>query len=684
MTDPSPIDDDFLSQVTAVIEKNIGNEQFGVSELADEMNMSRSNLLRKIKKESKLSVSQLISQVRLKKAMELLRKSSMNVSEVSHQVGFNSPSYFIKCFREYYGFPPGEVGKRDESELQPVAAPPSSGKRNLILVGCLTLVVVLAVSAWFYFNSAVSDSAPLEKSIVVLPFKNDSNDSTNVYLINGLMESTLNNLQQIKDLKVISRTSAEKYKNTSRSIPEMSKELNANYFVEGSGQKIGDQILLNIQLIEGPTDKHLWAKQYRRETKDIFELQQEIARNITEEINAVITLDEQKRIEKNPTDDLVAYDLFLKGRDLLDVTNNKHLEQSISFFKKAIEKDKTFGLAYAYAAMAYYYLDIFQTEKKYGVEISSYADKAFGFDQATSESQIAKAFVHMHKKEYEQAEPYLLKAMEYSPNSVQVIFLLADFYNYYRPNTVKYLEYALKGIRLDVASHDSTTMSYNYLQLSIALAQTGFIDEANKYMDRSLEYNPNNIFGYARIWLRYAQSNDGELTRKQLIETWKKDTTRLDITEEVGKMCYMLRDYEAAEKYYRKLISMREKQGLNVYVHENLKVAFVLRKTGDEKKAQELAASFKQFADADKSIYHHLHFAGYSAFMNDPDGMIEHMRLFQKEDNFLFWVLLMPEDPIIEPFRDLPEFKKVMKEIEEKFWKKHEELKVTLKEEGLL
>lgn len=684
MTDSSPTDNDFLSQVTAVIEKNIGNEQFGVSELADEMNMSRSNLLRKIKKESKLSVSQLISQVRLKKAMELLRKSSMNVSEVSHQVGFNSTSYFIKCFREYYGFPPGEVGKRDESELQPVAGAPPSGKRNLILAGSLALVIVLVVSAWFYFSSTPSDSAPLEKSIVVLPFKNDSNDSTNVYLINGLMESTLNNLQQIKDLKVISRTSAEKYRNTSRSIPEMSKELNANYFVEGSGQKIGDQILLNIQLIEGPTDKHLWAKQYRRETKDIFELQQEIARNITEEINAVITLDEQKRIEKNPTDDLVAYDLFLKGRDLLDVTNNRNLEQSISFFKKAIEKDNDFGLAYAYAAMAYYYLDIFQTEKKYGVEISSYADKAFDFDPTTSESQIAKAFVHMHKKEYEQAEPYLLKAMEYSPNSVQVIYLLADFYNYYRPNTVKYLEYALKGIRLDVASHDSTTMSYNYLQLSIALAQTGFVDEANKYMDRSLEYNPKNIFGYAGIWLRYAQNNDGQVAREQLIQTLQKDTARIDITEEVGKICYMLKDYEAANKYYRKLISMREKQGLNVYVHENLKVAFVLKKTGDEKKAGELAASFKQFADADKSIYHHLHLAGYYAYMNEPDKMIEHMQLFQKEDNFLFWVVLMSGDPIVEPFKDLPEFKKVMKEIETKFWKEHEELKVTLKEEGLL
>jgi len=104
-------DNEFLSLLTATIAQNIANEQFGVTELAEAMNMSRSNLLRKVKKLTKLSVSQLISQERLKRAMQLLQTTASNVSEVSHQVGFNSTSYFIKCFREHYGYPPGEVGK---------------------------------------------------------------------------------------------------------------------------------------------------------------------------------------------------------------------------------------------------------------------------------------------------------------------------------------------------------------------------------------------------------------------------------------------------------------------------------------------------------------------------------------------------------------------------------------------
>ena len=128
MADALLPESDFLIELTAVVEKNIANEQFGVSELADEMNMSRSNLLRKVKKETKLSVSQLINQVRLKRGMELLRKTSQNVSEVSHQVGFNSTSYFIKCFREYYGYPPGEVGKRDNTTPTETAIVPESNR----------------------------------------------------------------------------------------------------------------------------------------------------------------------------------------------------------------------------------------------------------------------------------------------------------------------------------------------------------------------------------------------------------------------------------------------------------------------------------------------------------------------------------------------------------------------------
>lgn len=694
MSDSSSFQTEFLSQLISIIEKNISNEHFGVSELADEMNMSRSNLLRRVKKETKLSVSQLISQVRLKHAMELLRTSSLNVSEVSHQVGFNSTSYFIKCFREYYGYPPGEVGKRTETESRsagqstqaeyPDAATPKSNKRFLVFSSLAFIVVVAFILVYFTFPPSFGSSSG-EKSIAVLPFKNDSNDSTNLYLINGLMEATLNNLQQIEDLKVVSRTSVEKYRNTSKSIPEMAKELGVGYFVEGSGQKIGDKILLNIQLIEASSDNHLWARQYRRELKDIFELQQEIAQNIAEEIQVIITPAEKKKIEKKPTDDPVAYDYFLKGRDLFYKSTRQSLEQSIPYFKKAIEQDNKFALAYANAAMVYYYLDAFSAEKKYAMEINSCAGNAMTFDPTLAESQIAKALSYAHKKEYKEAVAYLEKALEYDPNSGLVIHFLTEFYSIYVPNTAKYLEHALTGVKLDITSHDSVTTGFKYFHLANALVQTGFVDEAITYINKSLEYDPKGTFsGYLRAWIHYAKNRDATKTKELLIQEFKKDTTRFYILQEIGKACYLMRDYKSAWEYYQKFIAIQEMIKWDIFAHGNLTIGIVLDELDQKEKSQEYFKRFKEYADNDQSIYKHLNLAMYYSYTGDIAKAIDHLKVFSKEDNIQYWILLSDVDPVFDKIKHHPYFKIIMQDIETKFWDQHQEIKVTLREKGLL
>ena len=693
MPDSNPVETDFLSQITALVEKNIANEQFGVSELADEMNMSRSNLLRKVKKETKLSVSQLISQVRLKRAMEMLRKSSLNVSEVSHQVGFGSTSYFIKCFREYYGFPPGEVGKRDASELNPlvpivigigaIPVKPSNKKRNLVF-GLVGLVAALAIGFVTYNYWPSSETPIIEKSIAVLPFKNDSNDSSNIYLINGLMESTLNNLQQLKNLSVTSRTTAEKYRNTSKSIPEMAKELGVQYFVEGSGQKIGDHIVLNIQLIEASTDKHLWSKQYRRETKDIFALQQEIAKNIAEEIEVIITPEEKKQIEKIPTDNLVAYDFYLKGRELFYDTRPESLAKSIPYFKNAIELDNKFALAYANCTMVFYYMDIFQTEKKYTTEVNDYANKAMALDPKSAESLIAKALSYAHHKDYERAVPYLEQALDYNPKSGLVIHFLTEFYSIYVPNPGKYVEYALKGVKLLVPSDDSATVSFKYFHLGNAMMQAGFLDEGVKYMDRSLAYNPQSYFaGYVSILFHFAKQRDLKGCRELLAEKLDKDTTRIDIVREVARVCYTMRDYESAYRYYKKFISLREAYHMEIYKEDFLDIAIVFSKVGQNEKAEEYIKEFKVFADENRTIYKQVYLSMYYTYRNNDEKAIEHLTLFSKEDNYIYWILLIHDDPLVDHLKELPAFKKVMKDIETKFWNTNKKIKAKLDEEGL-
>jgi TolB-like protein/AraC-like DNA-binding protein/tetratricopeptide (TPR) repeat protein len=688
MPGSSPVENDFLTQLRAMVGQNIANENFGVSELADAMNMSRSNLLRKVKKLTNLSVSQLISQERLQRGMELLRTSSSNVSEISHQVGFSSTSYFIKCFREYYGYPPGEVGKRaNEPEPVPVAPPPATeGNKKLILVGAVGLILVLVIGWFIYYQWPLTPTPRAEKSIAVLPFINDSNDSTNIYLINGLMESTLNNLQKIKDLRVLSRTSTEKYRNNARTIPEMAKELNVTYFVEGSGQKIGDRIVLTIQLIDGSSDRHLWSRQYRREVKDIFALQQEISKDIAEEIQAVITPDEKTRIEKIPTQNTEAYDSFLKGLDLLTKGGDANLKKAIPYFQEATRQDKSFALAYACAGIACYYLDIYKSEKQYVDDLGNYADKALLYDPKLGEGLTAKAMYYLLRKEYNQAVPYLEKGLEYNPNSTQIIGLLADFYANYLPNTGKYLEYALKGLQLDANSGDSVSISYFHLRLANALIQTGFVDESLKHLDRSLEYFPNNAFArYVRAFVVYAKNENLRETRQLLLVEFKKDTSRFDILQDIGKVSYYMGEYDSAYQYYKRFNRYRDTHKLDVYQHENMLIGIVYEKMGQPAKAKEFMDSYVRYLETDQTAYKNLGLTMVYCRAGDSQKALEHLKLFAQEDNIQYWIILfLDKDPTLTATERLPEFKKLEREIEKKFWANHEKLKLTLQDKGLL
>jgi TolB-like protein/AraC-like DNA-binding protein/TPR repeat protein len=678
---------EFLTELNTIVEQNMANEQFGVSELAEAMNMSRSNLLRKVKKEANVSVSQLISQARLNRAMELLKTTLLNVSEVSHQTGFNSPSYFIKCFRERFGYPPGEIGKRPPEEIieTEVVQQSANSKRQFILIGITTIIMISVGVTWFLIGSSFAKEKSSEKAIVVLPFKNESNDSTNVYLINGLMEATLNNLQKMKELKVISRTSAEKYRNTAKSIPEIAKELNVNYFVEGSGQKIGNRILLNIQLIDAVTDKHLWAKQYRRETKEIFELQEEIARNIADEIEVIISPEENERLEMKPTDNLVAYDAYLKGSDLFYKSKGgADLLAAVPWFKKAIEEDPEFGLAYANLGIVYYYLDIFQVEKKYTIELSTNADKALLYAPKSDVSLIVKALDYASKRQFKQAVPYFEKALEYNPNSGLVLHFLNEFYSMHVPNPAKHLEVALKRVKADMPPLDSNTAAFNYFHLSNALFENGFLDEATEYVNKSMAYNPNGFFtAYFRVYVLTMKDNNLARTKAMMLEVLKKDTSRFDIVQEVGKICFMMRDYGEAFKYYKWFAKSRERMHVNLYKYEDLRLAIVFEKMGLKKDVEKFVAGFKDYADNDLTIYKNLHLTYYWCYRGDKRKALDHLKLFANEKTITYAVTCLADDPLLDQISSLPEFKSIMAGMKATFNETHDRLAEMLKEEGL-
>ncbi|WP_406683725.1 helix-turn-helix domain-containing protein [Seonamhaeicola sp. MEBiC1930] len=686
----------FLSEAKSIVLENISNEQFGVSELADLMNMSRSSLLRKIKKQTNLSASQFIRETRLQKAAELLIDSELTVSEISFEVGFSNQSYFTKCYREYYGYPPGETKTKKKEEVdEEWNLEQKKGKNEVVVKSTninryIIVIMAIAIVAIIYFfkdqfTSSESKSNK-EKSVAFLPFENLSEDNSNLYFINGVMESSRNNLQKIKDLRVISKTSTEKYRSNPKTVSEIAKELQVNYLIEGSGQKIGNEVLISIQLIDANEDSPIWSEQYKYQLDNVFELQNTIAKKIALAIEANVTPKELALIDKKPTDNIIAYDFYLKGLENQNEKSEAGLNKAILNFEKAIEQDSKYANAYAQIAICYYYLDSNKIEKKYLDKLNEYADNALLHDATSELPLIAKALYYINTSEFRLAIPYLEKALDYNPNASSVVLILSDLYARVVPNTNKYLTYALKGIKLNIEANDSVSKSFIYLNLSNALVQNGFAKEASKYIEESLKYNPNNPYApYLKNFIDYANDKDLEsLTGKMLLE-WKKDTTRTDITQELAKLYYFQEDYDNALYYYEKYISILATNKIDLYPAENIKIAYTFNKMGFSNKAEQYLNKYKDYLEKDESIYKEASLAVLYLYENMPDKAIEAYSKFSLQDDFQYWVLIfMKKDPLFMQLQSHPKYEETIGKIEIQFWKKHQQIKEKLEKEGLL
>lgn len=683
MSDFLNVKNDFLEKVVAHIEANLGDEQFGVAELADLMHMSRSSLLRKVQKFTDQSVSVFIRNVRLHHAKGHLKNDTLTISEISFKVGFSSNSYFIKCFKEKYGHSPGEDRKKTDDLERSIVLNSDLQHPKLVGFGTFILISIMLLFGQFLVSPEVQKP---EKSIAVLPFINDSQDSSNVYIINGMMETVLNNLQKIEDLRVVSRTSVEPYRNLVRSIPEITRELEVYYVLEGSGQKIGDQILLTVQLIEGPKDSHLWSKQYQRSTQNIFDLQAEVAADIAAEIEVIITPEEKRRMEAPPTEDPVAFDYYLKGVAFTRIQSFEALDSAIFQFKKAIEHDPEFAAAHAYVAICYYYLDIFKLHKQHSEVINNYADRAILLDPESGICVISKGLYYMHEAQYERATTYFEKTLEYNPNSAEANNLLSLIYNSYLPDTKKYLKYALKGAKLEKSGADSVATGFIYLHLSNAFIQNGFVYEAELSARTSLKYDPDNLYSsYVLAYILLAKDQDFNRTRDMLLSTLQKDTTRLDVIQEVAKFYYALESYDTAYFYYDKFLKTRELYGMSVFENEEIKIAYVLKKLGRTEAAMAYLDNFKAYAENDQSIYKDLFLFSYYAVMGEQNQAIKHLDLFSQQSGFQYWfVLFLEDDPISKLVSQHPKFEEINQRIKTTFWESHENLKKELFREGLM
>src|SRR5438128_7468277 len=224
----------------------------------------------------------------------------------------------------------------------------------VVIIGAAFSIGLFFIGRYTGRNTAGATGNELPaKSIAVLPFENLSGDPQNAYFSEGVQDEILTRLAKIAELKVISRTSTQRFKSVPNDLRQIAQQLGVANILEGSVQKANDQVRVNVQLINALTDAHLWADTYDRKLTDIFAVESDIAKTIAETLQAKLTGSEKSLITKTPTVNPEAYELYLKGRFFWNKRTGTDLLKSIDYFKQAVEKDQKYALAYAGLADAY-------------------------------------------------------------------------------------------------------------------------------------------------------------------------------------------------------------------------------------------------------------------------------------------------------------------------------------------
>ncbi len=305
------------------------------------------------------------------------------------------------------------------------ATKPSRHKAWIYIV---IIAAVFSVGLLFVGRYALrsQQSAPVEntKSIAVLPFENLSEEKANAYFAEGIQDEILTKLAGIGDLKVISRSSTAKYKSKPEDLKTVAHELGVATVLEGSVQRAGDKVRVNVQLLDARIDTHLWAKSYDRDLKDIFAVESEVAQEIADTLQAKLSPGQSDALAKPPTRDTEAYDLFLKGEyeehQAESGLVSELFDRAQTFYRKALARDPNFALAYARLAYSQLYRHWFISNLNSAelAEAKSNVDHALAIAPSSPDAHLALAVFHYWgHRDYVSALRELERTIEFQPNN---------------------------------------------------------------------------------------------------------------------------------------------------------------------------------------------------------------------------------------------------------------------------
>ena len=334
----------------------------------------------------------------------------------------------------------GQYEQNHEEVKKEISKPisvPQTNNRTKSIIGSI-IALVLIILCVFLIPKLFKSEERLEKSIAVLPFDNLSNDPEQEYFCDGVVEAILNHLFKVGELKVISSTSTKRYKNTEISLKEIARELGVSSILEGSVQKIGNNVRITTQLIDARNDVHLWSETYDKDLSDIFLIQTEVAQNVARELKATLTSDEKAQIEKRQTRNPEAYNSYLQGRFFIQKRTNEGFRKSIEYFDKAIALDPNYALGYAGLADAYFLLAWNNQMPKPEAYTKSkeYANKALEIDKNLAEAHtVLGGVLTYYDWKWEEARKEFKLAVELNPNYVNAHSYYSELLDILRENS---------------------------------------------------------------------------------------------------------------------------------------------------------------------------------------------------------------------------------------------------------
>jgi len=303
-------------------------------------------------------------------------------------------------------------------------APNSAARRGWIqgLAGGTAIIAVLALLqgvGWKQRLFGEAAGGPV-RSVAVLPLQNLSNDPNQEYFVDGMTDALITDLAQIRELKVVSKTSIMQYKGTRTPLPQIGRELGVDAVVEGSVLRSGDRVRITAQLIRTATDRHIWAEAYDGDLKDVLSLQARVAEAITNQVKLNLTAEESGRLRRAPAVNPEAFDLYLRGRYAWNQRNVESFQKAIQYFDQAIEKDSNFALAYSGLADSHTLLALYGEGMTGMTEAKAAAEKALQLDGTLAEAHTSLAAVKiLHDWDWTGAEREFHRAIELNPNFAQ-------------------------------------------------------------------------------------------------------------------------------------------------------------------------------------------------------------------------------------------------------------------------